>query len=76
MTVHCLKAIMMAGNGICPFIKALILHPTPNMLRQLGISPLSAFIFPLMSPVDVSDSLLFFFVIQHVCLMWSHQNNY
>lgn len=45
MMVHGLKPIMMAGDCICPSIKVLILHPTPNMLRQLGIFPPSAFSF-------------------------------
>lgn len=41
--VRCLKLIKAAGDCICPSIKALILHPKPNMLRQPGIFPPSAF---------------------------------
>lgn len=71
MMVHCLKPIMMAGDCICPSIKALIRHPTPNMLRQLGIFPLSAFSF--LSRLLWMCLIRCCFIIQCVCLMWLHQ---
>lgn len=61
--VHSLKIFAMAGDYIRPSIKALILHPTPNMLRQLGMFPPSAFSSPLASPVDVSVSPLFYYSV-------------